>query len=150
MWARACRGRVLMPETRFALSSLRAHGHLSTSGNMVAAHFRLRDGTKKSIQVPCGTTILEAAHAHGIPLEGACEASVACSTCHVILSEGAYNRLPDATEDEEDMLDQAPCLTPTSRLGCQVAIDETFAEEEIILPPHSLNFYVDGHVPTPH
>ena len=51
-------------------------------------------------------------------LEGACEASLACSTCHVILEEGIYEGLPEAEEEEEDLLDLAYGLTYTSRLGC--------------------------------
>ena len=52
-----------------------------------------------------------------LALEGACEASLACSTCHVVVSEEHYELLDEATEDEDDMLDEATCLTSTSRLG---------------------------------
>ena len=55
-------------------------------------------------------------------LEGACEASLACSTCHVILPQDIYNELEPAEDDEEDLLDLAFGLTTTSRLGCQVKI----------------------------
>ena len=51
-------------------------------------------------------------------MEGACEASLACTTCHVYV-ESEHN-LPEATETEEDLLDMAPFLQPNSRLGCQV------------------------------
>lgn len=85
-----------------------------------------------------------------IPIEGACEGACACSTCHVILSDKLYRALPDPDDDEEDMLDLAPDLQDTSRLGCQCIINEKYAGEEIRLPAHTLNFYVDGHEPTPH
>src|SRR3989338_920507 len=80
----------------------------------------IEKGEKKEFEVPVGTTVLEAAHNNNVGLEGACEGSLACSTCHVILEEDFYNKLQDPSEDEEDMLDLAFGLTPTSRLGCQI------------------------------
>ena len=85
-----------------------------------------------------------------IALEGACEASLACSTCHVILSEEHFALLPEAEEKEEDMLDLASCLTATSRLGCQVTLTKELDGMTVTLPAYSKNFYVDGHVPEPH
>ena len=76
------------------------------------------------IEVPVGTSVLEAAHAHGIDLEGACEGSLSCSTCHVIVDANWYDQLEAPTEDEEDMLDLAFGLTPHSRLGCQIRMRE--------------------------
>ncbi|GJD09947.1 Adrenodoxin-like protein 2, mitochondrial [Galdieria sulphuraria] len=60
------------------------------------------------------------AHEHDIDLEGACEGSLACSTCHVYLDEKSYNKLPEPSDDENDMLDLAFGLTEYSRLGCQL------------------------------
>ncbi len=57
-----------------------------------------------------------------VELEGACEASLACSTCHVILPKKIYDNLTPPVDEEEDLLDLAFGLTPTSRLGCQVKI----------------------------
>ncbi|EOD04501.1 ferredoxin [Emiliania huxleyi CCMP1516] len=85
-----------------------------------------------------------------ITLEGACEASLACSTCHVIVGDGHFDRLPEPSEDEEDMLDEAVCLTASSRLGCQIVLSKELEGMEITLPAYSKNFYVDGHVPEPH
>ena len=65
-----------------------------------------------------GESILEVAHNNQVELEGACESSLACSTCHVILDNSIYDSLPEAVEEEEDMLDLAYGLTHTSRLGC--------------------------------
>ena len=56
-------------------------------------------------------------------LVGACDGSLACSTCHVILEQSHYDALPPPEEEEEDMLDLAFGLTDTSRLGCQIKID---------------------------
>lgn len=76
--------------------------------------------------------------------------SLACSTCHVILEDDIFDNLEPAEDEEEDMLDLAFGLTPTSRLGCQVIVDESFANTKIVLPKATRNFYVDGHVPKPH
>ena len=67
-----------------------------------------------------------------------------------MISEKLYNSLDEPSDDEEDMLDLAPELEDTSRLGCQLIVDETYRGEEIRLPKHTLNFYVDGHVPEGH
>jgi ferredoxin-2, mitochondrial len=87
---------------------------------------------------------------HGIELEGACEGVCACSTCHVILEADVFDRLPEASEDEEDMLDQAFGLTASSRLGCQVVVTPDMDGITVQLPAATRNFYVDGHVPVPH
>ncbi len=73
-----------------------------------------------------GDSILEIAHEYDIDLEGACEASIACSTCHVILPPEYYDLLPEPGDDENDMLDMAFGLTDTSRLGCQVCDPSLF------------------------
>jgi len=98
-----------------------------------------------------GQVLLRAAQAAGIELEGACEGVCACSTCHVILPEDIYDHLPDPSEDEEDMLDQAFGLTSTSRLGCQIKLNKKDHDNILIkIPSATRNFYVDGHVPKPH
>jgi 2Fe-2S ferredoxin len=80
------------------------------------------DGERVEVEAPNGLSVLEIAHENSdnLFLEGACEGSLACSTCHVIVEPEWYELLVDATEDEEDMLDLAFGLTQTSRLGCQV------------------------------
>eukprot|EP00607_Mallomonas_marina_P001516 CAMPEP_0182428256 /NCGR_PEP_ID=MMETSP1167-20130531/21803_1 /TAXON_ID=2988 /ORGANISM="Mallomonas Sp, Strain CCMP3275" /LENGTH=96 /DNA_ID=CAMNT_0024611027 /DNA_START=300 /DNA_END=590 /DNA_ORIENTATION=+ len=95
-------------------------------------------------------TLLNVAHANDIALEGACEGVCACSTCHVILEDEVYEALPIPSEDEEDMLDQAFGLTSTSRLGCQVTLEQKHDNLLVTLPIATRNFYVDGHVPKPH
>ncbi|MBL8834321.1 MAG: 2Fe-2S iron-sulfur cluster binding domain-containing protein, partial [Rhodospirillales bacterium] len=77
------------------------------------------------------------------PLEGACEGSLACSTCHVIVDKDDYERLPEATEDEEDMLDLAFGLTHTSRLGCQITITDELDGLKVSLPTATRNMMVD-------
>ena len=97
-----------------------------------------------------GTNLVRVAQAADIELEGACECSLACSTCHVILEPKVYDALPPPNEDEEDLLDLAFGLTPTSRLGCQIFLDKNIENAKIKLPRATRNLYVDGHVPKPH
>lgn len=88
----------------------------------VAVTFVLPDGTEKKAETEPGVTALQLAHELGIEMEGACEGNMACSTCHVIVDEDHFDRLPEASEEEEEMLDLALGLKATSRLGCQVVI----------------------------
>lgn len=79
---------------------------------------------------------------------GACEGSVACSTCHVILPEEFYDRLPEPDDDENDMLDMAFGLTDTSRLGCQVKLTKDLDGITCTLPSATRNMFVDGESAT--
>ena len=98
-----------------------------------------RDGTRHEVEAPVGMSVLEIAHRHGIDIEGACEGSLACSTCHIIVDPEWYELLKDATEDEEDMLDLAFGLTQTSRLGCQIIITEELDGLTVRLPQATRN-----------
>lgn len=97
------------------------------------------DGSRREVDAPLGLSVLEVAHKHGFELEGACEGSLACSTCHVVVEPDWYDLLPDATEDEEDMLDLAFGLTKTSRLGCQIIVTEELDGLTVRLPGGSRN-----------
>ena len=98
-----------------------------------------RNGTRREFVEPVGLSLLEVAHKHDIDLEGACEGSLACSTCHVVVEPEWYDLLPDATEDEEDMLDLAFALTKTSRLGCQIILGEELDGLTVRLPAGTRN-----------
>ncbi len=98
-----------------------------------------RDGTRREVDAPLGLSVLEIAHKHGVDIEGACEGSLACSTCHVIVEPEWYELLKDATEDEEDMLDLAFGLTKTSRLGCQIVMTEELDGLTVKLPAATRN-----------
>jgi 2Fe-2S ferredoxin len=98
-----------------------------------------RDGTEREVDAPIGLSVLEIAHRHGIDIEGACEGSLACSTCHVIVDPEWYELLKDASEDEEDMLDLAFNLSKTSRLGCQIIITEELDGLTVSLPAATRN-----------
>ncbi|AWK86510.1 ferredoxin family 2Fe-2S iron-sulfur cluster binding protein [Azospirillum thermophilum] len=97
------------------------------------------DGTRREVDAPLGLSVLEIAHKHGIDLEGACEGSLACSTCHVIVEPEWFDVLQEAEEDEEDMLDLAFGLTKTSRLGCQIIMKEELDGLAVRLPGGSNN-----------
>ena len=120
------------------------------TGRKATFTFVNRDGSKTKVEGLYGRTVLEVAHENNVELEGACEGSMACSTCHVILEPELFDKLEEPCEREEDLLDLAPGLTDTSRLSCQVKVDERVEGTEIRLPKITLNFYVDGHVPKPH
>lgn len=97
------------------------------------------DGTRKEVDAPLGLSVLEIAHRNDIDIEGACEGSLACSTCHVIVDPAWFERLEEPSEDEEDMLDLAFGLTPTSRLGCQIIITEELDGLTVTLPAETVN-----------
>ena len=82
-------------------------------------------------------TILEIAHQNDISLEGACEGSMACSTCHIVVEPSWYDKLIKASWDEEDMLDLATGLTVTSRLGCQIVLTEKLDGLKVSLPSNN-------------
>jgi 2Fe-2S ferredoxin len=98
-----------------------------------------RDGTRREVDAPLGLSVLEIAHRHDIDIEGACEGSLACSTCHVIVEQKWYDMLTAATEDEEDMLDLAFGLSATSRLGCQIIMTEELDGLTVALPQATRN-----------
>ena len=102
-----------------------------------------RDGSHHEVDAPVGLSVLEIAHANNIDLEGACEGSLACSTCHVVVSPEDYERLTEATEDEEDMLDLAFGLTRTSRLGCQIIMSEELDGLTVRLPTETRDVRAD-------
>lgn len=109
---------------------------------MPSIHFIKPDGEKLTVDAPLGLSVLEIAHRNNIDLEGACEGSLACSTCHVIVDEQWFDILPTATEDEEDMLDLAFGLSHTSRLGCQIIITEELDGLTLKLPTATRNMMV--------
>ena len=105
--------------------------------------FLNRDGSRATVDAPLGKSIMEIAHLHDIEIEGACEGSLACSTCHVVFEPRDYQTLEPASEDEEDMLDLAYGLTPTSRLGCQIIMTERLDGVVVALPKETHNFLLD-------
>ena len=105
--------------------------------------FIVRGGVRREVDAPLGFSVLDIAHRHGIDIEGACEGQMACSTCHVIVDEAWFGRLPAPSEEEEDMLDLAFGLTRTSRLGCQIVITETLDGLVVRLPESTRNLLLE-------
>ena len=131
-------------------SAVRWHGGPSVAPDAptVSVTFLQPDGTPKTVDARVGESLLQTAHRHEIDLEGACEGVCACSTCHLILPVEFYDSLEEPSEVEEDMLDMAFGLTETSRLGCQIVVREDMDGVQLQLPKATVNFYVDGHVPS--
>ena len=100
-----------------------------------------RDGTRREVDAPLGLSVLEIAHQHDVDIEGACEGSLACSTCHVIVDPAWFRKLEAPTEDEEDMLDLAFGLTETSRLGCQIIMSDALDGLVVKLPAGVNNMF---------
>ena len=101
------------------------------------------DGKEKIIEAENGLSILEVAHQNDIDLEGACEGSLACSTCHIVVEKNFFEKLPEPSEEEEDMLDLAWGLTHTSRLGCQIIVNESLDGIKVQIPSGTRNMSVD-------
>ncbi|KZT71323.1 ferredoxin [Daedalea quercina L-15889] len=128
-------------------SAVVRHGQLTRPepGTGIKLHFKDSKGNLiKTVEANEGDDILSIAHEHDVDLEGACEGSVACSTCHVILPPEYYDLLPEPEDDENDMLDMAFGLTDTSRLGCQVRLTRELDGMTATLPSATRNMFVDG------
>jgi 2Fe-2S ferredoxin len=104
--------------------------------------FILANGEEQVVDAPLGLSVMEIAHMHDIDLEGACEGSLACSTCHVVVKPDWFNKLEEPIEEEEDMLDLAFGLTQTSRLGCQIIMSEELDGIVVSLPNATRNMMV--------
>ena len=102
-----------------------------------------KDGTHQEVDAPLGLSVMEIAHMHNVDLEGACEGSLACSTCHVVVEPQWFELLNEPLEEEEDMLDLAFGLTQTSRLGCQIIMTEELDGLVVKLPSATRNMMVD-------
>lgn len=108
------------------------------------------DGKETTVYGEEGQDIMRLAHENDIDLEGACEGSLACSTCHVIMEPKFYEKLPEPSDEENDMLDLAFGLTETSRLGCQVKLCKELDGIKVRIPSATRNLAVDGFKPKPH
>jgi 2Fe-2S ferredoxin len=105
--------------------------------------FVLTDGTRRDIDATTGETLLQIAWDNHIDIEGACGGVMACSTCHVIVEPAQIDRLERPSEEEDEMLDLAWGLKPTSRLGCQIVMTEALDGLTVSLPAETRNL-LDG------
>ena len=102
---------------------------------MTKVRFLKVDGSlDREVDVPIGSNLLDVAQAAGQPLEGACEGQMACSTCHVIVDPSDFERLPSASEEEDDLLDLAWGVMRTSRLACQIILTEDLGTLTVKMP----------------
>ena len=107
---------------------------------MVKVTFLSSDGeTQNDVEGAPGDNLLRLGQANGQPLEGTCEGQMACSTCHVIVDADWFDRLPPASEEEEDMLDLAAGARRTSRLSCQIDLTEDLDGLIVRIPAESRN-----------
>ena len=91
-------------------------------------------GERVEAEAQSGDVLLRVGQAAGMPLEGTCEGQMACSTCHVLVAKEWFAQLPEASEDEEDMLDLAYGVRPTSRLSCQITLTDALDGLEVTIP----------------
>lgn len=104
---------------------------------MVKVTFVTALGDRVAADGAPGEELLHVAQAAGMPLEGTCEGQMACSTCHVVVRPDWFEKLPPASEDEEDMLDLAAGVARTSRLSCQIVLTAEMDGLEVRIPAES-------------
>ena len=92
------------------------------------------DGDENSIDAENGLSIMEVARDNDLGIEGTCGGSISCCTCHVVIDKDWFTAVGKPNPDEEDMLDLAVGLTPTSRLGCQIEITDKLDGLRICIP----------------
>jgi 2Fe-2S ferredoxin len=105
------------------------------STKSVRIRFVERDGTEHFVASQLGNSLLQVSQDADLDVEGACEGTLACCTCHMILEQELYDKISKPSEEEMDMLDLAIGLTSTSRLGCQVIVNQDMEGVTIRLPP---------------
>ncbi|KAG0144962.1 hypothetical protein CROQUDRAFT_659266 [Cronartium quercuum f. sp. fusiforme G11] len=140
------------PQPRtFHSTSMLGHGGKGRPepGTGIKVTFRNHKGELiKEVEGNEGDDMVDLSWEWDLDIEAACEKSIACSTCHCIFEQDVYDKLPEPTEDEEDMLDLAFGLTDTSRLGCQVKLSRDMHGTTVTLPSATRNLRVDGSKPS--
>jgi len=107
---------------------------------LTLVRFVAADGTVTEVEARPGERLLDLAWRSGQPLEGSCEGAMACSTCHVIVDAPDFERLPAASEEEDDLLDIAAHVSRTSRLACQILLSEDLPTLTVRIPPGARNW----------
>lgn len=93
------------------------------------------DGTRHPVQVPAGTTLMQAATEHGVPgIDGDCGGHCACATCHVYIEAPWSGQTGTRTTVENDMLNFSAGLRDSSRLACQISLTDTLDGIEVHMP----------------
>ena len=154
-FSRQCGRTIQSPRCSLSTSATMKHDtdpEVAARPDTINVVFITKDGEPIKVKGREGECCLYLAHRKGVDMEGACEASLACTTCHVYVEseDEHWDKLGEATETEEDLLDMAPFLAPNSRLGCQIILSKDIDGITLRLPRATKNFYVDGHKPQPH
>ncbi|CAO3598252.1 unnamed protein product [Absidia cylindrospora] len=136
----------------FSTTGALLHGKpgISRGDGPYTVHFITSEGETIDVKATEGDTMLDLAQRYDIDLECACEGFLACSTCHVICDQENYDKMEEPTNEENDMLDLAFGLTDTSRLGCQVEMNQDLDGITVRIPSATRNLRVDGSKPTHH
>ncbi|KAM4787848.1 adrenodoxin, mitochondrial isoform 1-T1 [Cyanocitta cristata] len=115
--------------------SLSARAVLS-SEDKITVHFINRDGEKLTAKGKPGDSLLDVVVDNNLDIDGfgACEGTLACSTCHLIFEDHIFEKLDAITDEEMDMLDLAYGLTETSRLGCQICLKKSMNDMTVRVP----------------
>ncbi|KAG9070959.1 hypothetical protein KI688_008502 [Linnemannia hyalina] len=139
-------------QAAFSTGAVWQHGSMPrpAPGTGIKVNFVKPDGETVTVEANEGESLLDLARATDMDVEGACEASLACSTCHLILDEASFDKLEEPSDEENDMLDLAFGLTDTSRLGCQVLMTKELEGLTAKIPSATRNMYVDGAKPKHH
>lgn len=111
--------------------------------DILHVNYILPNGKTVTVEAKKGDDLLTLAHRNKIDLEGACEGSLACSTCHVVVDKSFFGKLEEPLDEEEDMLDYAFALTPTSRLGCQIIMSKDIDGITVTLPKETRNMQLE-------
>lgn len=142
--SRFSQSRFLSPKRRDGASDEGANAPgVQMSGKQAQPYMVVFVSPDEKMRLPCsyrpGQTLLAVAFENGVGIEGACGGRCACSTCHVILTPDAYSKFPDAEVEERDLLEAAPGLEETSRLGCQLRLTEAHNCMQAKLPETTKN-----------
>ena len=92
------------------------------------------EGTEKSVEAENGLSVMEIARDNDLDIEGTCGGSISCCTCHVIIDKDWFSIVGGPNPDEEDMLDLAVGLQPTSRLSCQIEVTDELDGLRMTIP----------------
>ncbi|OXB57136.1 hypothetical protein ASZ78_006998, partial [Callipepla squamata] len=107
-----------------------------SSEDKITVHFINRDGDKLTAKGKPGDSLLDVVVGNNLDIDGfgACEGTLACSTCHLIFEDHIFEKLDAITDEEMDMLDLAYGLTETSRLGCQICLKKSMDNMTVRVP----------------
>ena len=92
------------------------------------------NGEIQEIEASKGQSVMEAAVNANVDIEASCGGCLSCATCHIVVDPAWFDKIPEPQEDETDMLDFADGLTKTSRLSCQIEINDDLDGFEFSLP----------------